>query len=189
MKISIVKYLFGLVLCLGWLTTSGQNEEAQVQAEEIIPAKDTSHSVARATWLSTAFPGLGQAYNGSYWKMPIVYAGLGTTLYFAIDNHRVYREFLEAFYIRIDSNSTVTDKYDGIYNERQLIEIQNQFRKWRDLNIILTVVVYALNILDAHVDAHLHYYNVNEKLSMRWEPAVIRSPFYNSIGMKLKLDF
>jgi len=184
------KYLLSLILSLGYLSAFSQSEEKpRVKAEETVKAIDTGHSVSKATWLSTAFPGLGQAYNGSYWKMPIIYAAMGTTIYFAIDNHNIYREFLDAFYVRTDDDPNTVDAYVGAYNERQLIEIQNQFRKWRDLNIILTVVIYALNILDAHVDAHLYYYNVNDNLSLHLEPSIIQSPYYNSMGISLKFNF
>lgn len=144
------------------------------------------HSVAKATWLSTAFPGLGQIYNRKYWKLPIIYAALGTTIYFVIDNHQSYRFFLDGFY-EIQA-TPADDRFLGIYDERQLVELQNIYRKWRDLNIILTGLGYALNILDAHVDAHLYYYNIDEDLTLRWEPALIRAPGMQAIGLSLKLD-
>ncbi len=173
-----------------FLYSFGQDEDIQAQAKKVIPTEEITktHSIAKAAWLSTVFPGLGQAYNRSYWKMLIIYAGLSTTIYFTADNHKSYRRFLDAFHTRIDSDSVTTDPYVGIYNERQLIEIQNRFRKWRDISIILTVVVYALNILDAYVDAHLHYYNVDDNLSFYMEPAIIKSPYYNFLGLSLKFD-
>lgn len=149
------------------------------------------HSVSRATWLSTALPGAGQAYNGKYWKMPIVYAGLGACGYFAVENHRLYRQYLDAFLMRVDS-TTGDDQYLGIYTERQLIELQNLYRDWRDLSLIIGAAVWALNIIDAHVDAHLFYYNVSDNLTYRLEPAVIpmRGGFGNTqaVGLSLKIN-
>ncbi len=149
-----------------------------------------SHSVKKATILSASFPGLGQFYNKKYWKMPIVYGAMATTIYFAVDNHRLYKRYLDAFYIRTDEDPSTVDEFVGIYTtESQLIELQDYFRKYRDLNIILTGFVYALQIIDAHVDAHLFYYNVDDNLSFKWEPARIQSPHYNSYGISLKFNF
>lgn len=148
-----------------------------------------THSVKRATVLSASFPGLGQYYNKKYWKMPIVYGAMGTTIYFAIDNHLLYRRYLDAFYIRDDDDPTTFDEFVNIYPEAsQLIELQDYFRKYRDFNIILTGFVYALQIIDAHVDAHLFYYNVDDNLSLQWQPTTIRSPFYNSFGISVKFN-
>lgn len=148
-----------------------------------------THSVKRATVLSASFPGLGQFYNKKYWKMPIVYGAMGTTIYFAIDNHRLYQRYLDAFYIRDDDDPTTFDEFVNIYPEAsQLIELQDYYRKYRDFNIILTGFVYALQIIDAHVDAHLFYYNIDDNLSLQWQPTTIRSPFYNSFGLSVKFN-
>lgn len=149
-----------------------------------------THSVKRATVLSASFPGLGQFYNKKYWKMPLVYGAMGTTIYFAIDNHRQYRRFLDAFYIRIDEDPNTFDEFVNIYTrESQLIELQDYYRKYRDFNIILTGFTYALQIIDAHVDAHLFYYNIDDNLSFDWQPTIIQSPFFNSPGISVKLNF
>ncbi|MCR9153880.1 MAG: DUF5683 domain-containing protein [Bacteroidetes bacterium] len=130
------------------------------------------HSVSRATWLSTLLPGAGQAYNGKYWKMPIIYGGIGYCGYLAYENHQLYRRYLDAFLMRVDSSGV--DQYQGIYTERQLIELQNIYRDYRDLSIIIGAVIWALNVVDAHVDAHLFYYNVNDNLSFRLQPSMFQ---------------
>ena len=157
--------------------------------DSVSTAADTSqlHTVRRATLLSTAFPGAGQFYNGAYWKMPLVYGGIGACIYFAVDNHQRYRRYLDAFFIRIDSNSTQSDQYVGIYSERELIELQNIFRDWRDLSIIFGALVWALNIIDAHVDAHLYYYNVSDDISYKIEPNLFYVNNFPAIGLRLKL--
>lgn len=146
------------------------------------------HSVSKATWLSTALPGAGQYYNKSYWKMPIIYGGLGACIYMAIDNHQSYRRYLDAFFLRIDSNATKTDQYLNIYSERELIELQNIYRDWRDLAIIIGAFVWALNVVDAHVDAHLYDYNVNDDLSLRVEPNMFFVNNLPAVGLRLRLN-
>lgn len=130
----------------------------------------STHSVSKALWLSTALPGAGQIYNRKYWKAPLIWAGLATTIWFAQDNNKIYRDFADAYDMRVDDDPNTVDAYVGVYSERQLIVLQNQFRRWRDLNIILTVGVYLYNILDAYVDAHLFYFDVSEDLSLHWRP-------------------
>lgn len=161
--------------------TDAQDSLVSVETEQ------TRHSVAKATWYSTALPGLGQVYNRKIWKVPIIYTGLGICTYLAIDNNRQYQDFLGAFYQRIDS--TQSDVYEGIYTPEQLIQLQNIYRKWRDLAIIVGVVIYALNIVDAHVDAHLFEYNVNRDLSLRLEPGIMHNGLTPAVGFSLSLDF
>jgi len=157
--------------------------------EDAPVVENKPHSVARATWLSAALPGAGQAYNKKYWKMPIVYAGLGVCGYLAIENNRQYRTYLNAFYKRIDS--TQTDQFEGIYEDpSQLIVLQNIYRKWRDLSLIIGGVIYALQIIDAHVDAHLYYYDIDDNLSLKFEPSLMPG-FGNvpAVGFSLSLQF
>lgn len=158
-------------------------------SDEELPDSLQVHSITKATWFSAVLPGLGQAYNRKYWKIPIIYAALGGLTYLIIDNNYYYHYYLDGFY---EINSTPeNDLFLGLYDERQLIELQNIYRKWRDLSIIITGVVYALNILDAHVDAHLFYYNLDDDLTLRWEPALIRGPSVNTnaIGVSFKVNF
>lgn len=176
------------------LSLSAQRDSVKYEEVNEIPTDSSEiHSVSRATWLSTLLPGAGQAYNEKYWKMPIVYAGLGACGYFAVENHRLYRQYLDAFLMRIDS-TTGNDPYYNIYSERQLIELQNIYRDWRDLSLIIGAAVWALNVVDAHVDAHLYYYNVNEDLTFRLEPTVIpMGGMYSGLnafglGLKINLD-
>lgn len=168
---------------------TGSTDTVQLVKADDIEVIDTSyhHSVARATWLSTALPGAGQFYNKKYWKIPIVYAGLATTVYFAYDNHQQYKLYLNAFYQRIDS--TQTDQFVNIYSESNLIQLQNTYRKWRDLSIIISAAVYALQIIDAHVDAHLYYYNVNDDLTLRLEPGLQPNGATPAVGLNLTLNF
>lgn len=192
MKIVLQKYYSSFILWILIVCSFPQNSFAQQNTDSINSSgtEEMTHSVKRATVLSASFPGLGQIYNKKYWKLPIVYGAMGTTIYFAIDNHRQYRRYLDAFYIRIDEDPNTVDEFEGIYTEEsQLIELQDYFRKYRDFNIILTGFVYALQIIDAHVDAHLFYYNVDDNLSLQWEPSIIRGPHYNSFGLGVKLNF
>lgn len=166
------------------------SDVAKKDSLNALPDSLRPHSVKKATLLSAALPGAGQWYNKKYWKIPIIYGGLGACTYLAIDNHRQYKKYLEAFFDRTDGDSTTVDPYVGIYTDpAQLIELQDTYRRWRDLSIIIGVAVYALNILDAHVDAHLYYFNVSKNLSLRLEPATWRMHRGGAIGFNLQIDF
>lgn len=177
-------FLIVLISVFASIQVYGQEEEQN--ADTLIIAKD--HSVYTGTIRSTIIPGWGQIYNKKYWKVPLVYAALGTTVYFAIDNHTQYRKYIDAFELRVDDDPTTIDQFDPSISTENLIILQDQYRKWRDLSLILTGLGYALNIIDAHVDAHLFYYDVSDDLSLNWKPTIIQNPYYNSIGVSVKFD-
>lgn len=158
-----------------------------VKEKAIIPG---DHSPAKAAMLSSVFPGLGQIYNKKYLKVGLVYAALGAASYAIVWNQDQYKIYERAFYSQIDDDQT-NDQFDGVYDERQLIELQNFYRQQRDLSIILGALAYGLQILDAYVDAHLMYYDVSDDLSLRWEPAVINNQanMPSAVGLGITLSF
>lgn len=128
-----------------------------------------THSVQRAVIYSAVFPGLGQVYNRKYWKVPLVYAALGGTGYFIYDNNRQYRYYLDGFERLVVDGE---DIFGGRFTPENLIFISTTYRRWRDLSIILFVAAYGLNILDAYVDAHFFYYDINDNLSINISPSL-----------------
>ncbi|MEQ8908544.1 MAG: DUF5683 domain-containing protein [Vicingaceae bacterium] len=151
----------------------------EVKAQEV-KASDTirisvpeKHSPKKATLLSAAVPGLGQAYNKKYWKIPLVYAAIGVPLYFALDQRDQFEEFKQAYLYRVDEDpSTVDTKYDDVYTDENLENLIDYHRRNRDLLFVLTGVAYMLNIVDAAVDAHLYYFDVSDDLSASIKPNV-----------------
>ena len=134
------------------------------------------HSPRTALVLSAIIPGLGQAYNKKYWKMPIVYATMGTTIYLFQQYNTQFRQYKRA-YIAKDTakafnfyfpSSNDVNKYDTT----QLRTQEERYRKFRDLNFILTFLFYTLNIADAYVDAHLMSFDVSDNLSMKILPSL-----------------
>lgn len=160
---------------------------------DTLPAVDTlfmaparEHSVRRATVMSAALPGLGQVYNKKYWKVPIVYAGLGTCVYFIVDNTKNYRNFRDALIAETDDDPLTINPIQGsITDIRAAME---QRRQWLDLSYISLALVYALNIIDAHVDAHLFYFDVGEDLQASIQPSAILTPRPNP-GIRLTINF
>lgn len=120
---------------------------------------------SRAAFYSAILPGLGQVYNKSYWKVPLVYGGLGFSLYNYSFNNTEYHRYRDA-YKDILAGRAVTGKLAGLDTDR-LLRGQRFHQRNRDLSMLVTVGVYLLTIIDANVDAHLMQFNVNDNLSLR----------------------
>jgi hypothetical protein len=133
------------------------------------------HSPKKATIMSACLPGLGQAYNKKYWKIPVLYAGIGTFVYFISYTNGQYHTFKDAYLLRTDGDSTTVDDQPD-YSESQLKENVDFYRRYRDLNVILLAAVYTLNIVDANVDAHLFTFDVSNDLSMSLHPHLGLAP-------------
>ena len=141
----------------------------KLEADTLEPAP-TQRNPKRATLLSAVLPGSGQIYNRKYWKLPIVYGALGTAGYFFFDNRSRYLPFKEAYVIDADTTDGLISEYYGDASLDQLRGAADQYRKWMEYSAIVFTIFYALQIVDATVDAHLFYFNVSDDLSMRIEP-------------------
>lgn len=121
-------------------------------------------SPARAAFYSAVLPGLGQAYNKKYWKIPIVYGALGTGIYFYINNNKEYNRYRDAYKSRLAGFED--DEFFGRIDLNGLQRAQKFYRKNKEISLLVTIGIYALNIIDANVDAHLLQYNIDENLTL-----------------------
>ncbi|WP_420572547.1 DUF5683 domain-containing protein [Kordia sp.] len=145
-------------------------------------------SPSKAAFYSAILPGLGQAYNKKYWKIPIVYAALGTGIYFYIDNNNKYNRYRRAYKSRLAGFTD--DEFQGIVTDNNaLIDAQEFYQRNRDLSLLLTVVAYVLNIVDANVDAHLLQFNVSDDLSLRPHIDQNDVDFNRNLGLTLNFKF
>jgi len=177
---------------------TGLNDSIQstVDKSEIDTASVKVHSSHKATLYSMILPGLGQAYNKKYWKIPIIYAGFGVFYYLIDYNNTEYQLWREAYYHTLLDPHGLEDpvnEYEELYgnNSDFLRDRKNDARRYRDLNYILAGVWYLLNVVDAAVDAHLFTWNMDEDLSLRVEPHLY-SPVgsYKPVGgIKFSLRF
>lgn len=170
---------------------------ASAQNDSIVMKR--KHSPKRATIYSAVLPGLGQAYNKKYWKIPIVYAGIGTIYYFADMNGDNYRDYRKAFDYK---TGTITDVDEDIidianrYSEGNLITIRDYYRRNMELSWIIMALWYGINIIDASVDAHFFEYDISDDLTLKVEP-MIQHNFGETIyaygkcstGVSFKLKF
>lgn len=144
------------------------------------------HSPKKAAIYSAILPGLGQAYNKKYWKIPIVYAGFGGIGYFIGWNNKYYK-ILRLAYIDLTDEDELTNSHLDIdasqyYDLNNAADFdkyktaiskgQDNYRRNRDLLIISMLGFYGLNIIDASVDAHLFDFDISEDLTFNWQPSM-----------------
>lgn len=121
---------------------------------------------------SAILPGAGQLYNRQYWKIPIVYAGVGVAVYFLVDNTNRYQRYRAAYIARI-TNSNVQDEFTGKYSEQDLQVLQSTYRKYLDMTMLFTGIGYTLQVMDALAFAHLKNFDVSKDISMRFQPVAL----------------
>jgi hypothetical protein len=184
-----ISFIALFLFIAGNATVFGQTETE----EAVLVAKDTLKSnnidpltPAKAAFYSAVLPGLGQAYNKKYWKIPLVYGAIGTSLYFYIDSNKKYNQYRDAYKRRLEGYTD--DNYTYLDNTR-LIAGQKFYQRNRDLSALITLAFYALNIIDANVDAALLQFNVDENLSVR--PIIYPNDvtFKTNVGLTLNYNF
>ena len=157
------------------------------------PVKDfksiaKEHSPTRAALLSAVIPGLGQAYNKKYWKIPIVWAGFGAFGYFIKWNNDKYQYYRKNLIYEVEKDPDYPNE-SGL-DQSRLRSTRNFYRRSRDQLAIYGILFYMLQIVDAHVDAHLIEFDVNQDLSLRIEPDYTPVHYGNAnLGLSLKLTF
>lgn len=151
-------------------TVTFENQKAKV------PIAKKEHSAKTATIMSACLPGLGQVYNGKWWKVPIVYAGIGGLGYMVYNNNYEYRSYLHAYMYATDPASVTKpltqheNELLGRYSSSQLQTYKESFRHDFELYTIILIAWYGLNIVDACVDGHLYSYDISDNLSFCIDP-------------------
>ena len=208
-------FLLGLLTLLAFQKTEAQNVVFDTVGNTIITAdtvvKETKTAKpektkkltrpATAAIMSACLPGLGQIYNRKWWKVPIVYAGLGGLGYFSYRNFSEYRSYLHAYEYKtgdLPEGVTLTDYETQLanrYAESQLQTYKESYRRNFELFTILTAVWYGLNIVDAVVDGHLYTYDISDDLSINVDPylrpteMLVPMPQYAQVGLSFKFNF
>ena len=211
---------WGIIIPLFFLCSHGlcaQSDSLTIvggDVMEVTKKQEKIHSPHKATLYSAILPGLGQAYNKKYWKVPIVYGGIATAVYFISfnsDHYNLYKNAYRDFIIRDPANTS----YEQIILEKtnyQVADILNDatkeqwftttlknkktyYKRYRDLSYIMLIGVYVLNLIDASVDAHFFNYDVSDDLSMNIQPMMLPvnpanyAAGSNGVGLQLTLNF
>lgn len=155
-----------------------------IKADEINPI-----APAKAAFYSAILPGLGQAYNKKYWKIPIVYAAIGTGVGIYAYNNKNYHNYRDEYKRRLAGTEDKSDPKYNYLSDQQLISAQKQFQKNRDLSLMITIGIYILNIVEANVNAHLMQFNVSENLSLRPDLQQNDLNYKQNLGLSLNYSF
>ncbi|HPG05696.1 MAG TPA: DUF5683 domain-containing protein [Saprospiraceae bacterium] len=148
--------------------TLASNSEIQADSAKLAnPLRIKDKSPNRAAIYSLVLPGAGQVYNGRIWKVPIVYAALGTSFYFIRTNKTQYRRFRDAYLIRIDTIPTTFDEFvDVIPTAEGIKSYRDQARRYMEISYFSFGFVWLLNSIEAYVDCHLLHFDISEDLSL-----------------------
>ena len=143
----------------------------------------------RSALLSAVLPGLGQVYNKQYWKVPVIIGGAVMLGHYIKYQNRLYHSFRSALIAESDADPRTTNPFTGLSAEILQVNV-DQLRRDRDYLMIMTTFFYFLNIVDAHISAHLHEFQTNDELSMDIQPAIQQSALFSrSVGISFSLKF
>jgi len=148
----------------------------------------------KAALLSALIPGLGQAYNKQYWKIPIIYTGGMVMAHYIRYNHEIYNAFRTGLIAETDGREETVNPFNEVipnrYNSDQMQRQLEYFRRNRDYLMIIGGVMYMLNIVEAHIAAHLKEFDINDGLSFKLHPSIQPTPlFSHATGISLKFTF
>lgn len=190
-KIPFIIYLF-----LGFSLAAQENDSLSRINDSIRNAKAAhkkNYSVPRrASIMSAVLPGLGQAYNRKYWKIPVIYAGFGGLGYMFYANNINYNLFRKNLIALNDEDPETINEMYWLDGEQLRLE-KVRYRKYRDFAAIGMAILYILNIVDANVDAHLKTFDISDDLSIHldpWQNMYDNGPGYGiASGLSLKINF
>lgn len=149
-------------------------------------------SPSKAAFYSAVFPGGGQAYNKKYWKVPLAWAAVGIPTYFYLNNNSEYKRYREAYKLRkrgLEDEFTLEDGTELI-SSIGLERAQKTLRGNRDLSLLVVILGYALQILEASVNAHLLQFDASDDITIN--PTIISNPITAeppSVGFSFKYSF
>ncbi|SNR29869.1 DUF5683 domain-containing protein [Lutibacter flavus] len=184
-------YILIIVISFSTINCFSQ-EDLLIKAQDttvISPVEFDMLSPAKAAFYSAILPGLGQAYNKKYWKIPLVWGALGSGIYFYDLNSTNYNRARTAFKLKLDGKPNEFDGVDGniLLSEDALIRAQKSYKKDRDLSLLVTVALYVLQVLEASTNAHLLQHNVDNNLSL--SPQIIQDAVSNKSVVVASLNF
>ena len=175
-------------------TVFSQKTSTKKRNTNIFLKPDTAklYSPRIATYRSAILPGWGQATNKKYWKIPVVYAALGTTAYIFFRNVKQYNEAKKAYANAIDGDPAndylIPQPYFTVKDQPERIKtFRNQVRQNVDYTVLFFIIFWGLNVVDATVDAHLKTFDVSDDLSLLIKPGYSQLANTNGISLVLKI--
>ncbi len=203
-------FIFALFLLIPFKIVA-QQDSAQLVGKEIAPKKTLKYlSPYKASMYSAVLPGMGQIYNKKYWKAPVVWIGLAISGYYLWYNQTEYVKYKNAyrdFIIEDPANHSYDQIIDDAglrpyYNDfipggksaarfsSYLASTKSTYRTYRDYSIVAIGLIYALNIMNAAVDAHFSQFDISDDLTLNWVPICTPSRYNGTtFGVGVNLTF
>ena len=154
--------------------------------------KERKHSPTLAAIFSAVLPGMGQGYNKKYWKIPIVYAGIGGLGFGVAYTAIQWKGFRNAYRLEVDENPATIGTYKGIEDANTLKSYRDFHKRNLDILSICLGVWYLLNVVDAAVDAHMFNWNMKDDINLSWAPTMLQGgPYGNTTtaGLSVRVGF
>jgi hypothetical protein len=162
-----------------------QAQESDAVTDSLIHKKQNPRT---AIICSAILPGLGQIYNGKYWKVPLIYGAGGAVVYSFQYYQSKYQKYREAYNEGDENKTYIIDGYKRTY--AQLPLGRDFYRRYRDISALAVAGIYLLNIVDAMVDAYFKDFDVSDDLTLRIQPAVVDNfDLAASFGLSIRIGF
>ncbi|MCR5002923.1 MAG: hypothetical protein K5984_00995 [Bacteroidales bacterium] len=161
--------MFAGAALIYWASLADGAKNYNRDIEGIQPGKSTVYSLL--------LPGLGQAYNGEYWKIPVYWAGLLGSTHFYLLNRKNYQR-----YRWIYKEATENEDYDGPVTAENALYYRNVYRRYRDYSIVAIAGFYLLQVIDANVFAYMQDFEIDDELSMRVSPTILTTDNQYAFG-------
>lgn len=189
-----IKYTYTCIvlLLLSFSSVKSQTISPHITSEDVLKADGYNPlTPARAAFYSAILPGLGQAYNNDYWKLPFVYGAMATSMYYFSINNDTYKRYRTAYKLREAGFQDEFTNPDGttLVSREGLVSAQKGLKQNRETSLLVFISFYVLQIVDASVSAHLLQFNVNDKIS--FDPQIYSDPSSNKpfIGLTFNYNF
>lgn len=154
--------------------------------------RDQPHQAGKATLYSLLLPGLGQAYNGEYWKIPVYYGLMAGSIHFYSVNQKNYKRYQSIY-----KQATAEEGgYDGPVSESTALYYRNTYRRLRDYSTLAIAASYLLQVIDANVFSYMTDFDLGDDIAMKVSPTVITpeqtyafNPSNSGFGLRLGFTF
>lgn len=170
------KIMFGISAFCYWATLM----------DGVISFKDGKYPhPGKATLYSVLLPGLGQAYNKEFWKIPIYYAGLIGAAHYTFLNHKNYIK-----YKNIYNEASTNPNYSGRISSETALYYRNTFRRLRDYSIVAFAGFYLLQVIDANVFSYMHDFELTDDISVSISPTIIDNeiPYVQTLQENVRIN-
>ena len=182
--------MIGMVLLFSFCPSSSvaqsSSDTAFIVRQGVTKMVPQEHSANKALLLSI-LPGAGQVYNGQAWKIPIIYGAFATVGYFAYYNYNRMVTFKDEYLYRVNHNDTPSLADYASYPTSSIYSLYNSYNRDFQLMIIITVGIYALNLIDAYVFGHLFDFQIDDNLSLGPSLTVTPLGIHPTVGLSFSL--